>query len=104
MLECLITFNNPLIVDLDGQSWGGFWLDDTDMQKACIQYSAAGDSEEEEYFNENGLTIGYLAEYASSLGYDGVIAHGCCEEDWSVGTQYVVFDPDNIQILERSTC
>lgn len=104
VLECLITLNNPLIVDLGGQSWGGFWLDDTDIQNACIQYSAAGDIEEEEYFNENGLTIGFLAEYASLLGYDGVIAHECYEEDGSVSTQYVVFDPDNIQILERKTC
>lgn len=98
MLTCSLIFKNPLIVNLDGQSWGGFYLDDTKLQDDCIKYVAANDADEEEYFKEEGLTIGFLADYAEFLGYDGLIAHGCYEEDGRTGTQYVAFIPDSIQI------
>lgn len=102
--ECSLTFKNPLIVDLDGQSWGGFHLQDASFEDDCIKYIADGDVEELKYFREEGLTIGFLADYASHLGYDGIIAYGCCEEDNSISTQYVCLYPKNIEIVHVTTC
>ena len=102
VLTCALTLKNPLIVDLNGQSWGGFWLQDTQLQNDCVKYVAANDADEEEYFKEEGLTIGFLAEYAKFLGYDGLVAYNCYEEDDRTGTQYVVFKPNNIQIRKST--
>ena len=97
---CSLTFTKPLVVNLDGQSWGGFFLEDEKLQEACTKYAAGGVPEEEEYFKEEGLTVNFLAGYAETLGYDGVIAYGCMEENGIVGTQYVALKPDVIKILE----
>lgn len=102
VLTCSLTFQNPLIVDLGGQSWGGFFLEDTNLQEACAMYSSFGDEEEEEYFRKNGLTINFLAEYAELLGYDGLVANNCYEEDGSTGTQYVALNSKNI-VIEATT-
>lgn len=96
--QCSLSLQNPLVVDLGGQSWGGFFLDDEKLQNACVKYAAAGDPEEEEYFAEEGLTVNFLASYAESLGYDGLVAYNCFEENSMTGTQYVVFNPENIVI------
>lgn len=99
VLTCSLTFQNPLIVDLEGQSWGGFFLEDCSLQEACALYSSFGDEDEEEYFKENGLTINFLAEYAELLGYDGLIAYNCCEQDGRTGTQYVALVPKTVEII-----
>ena len=101
VLVCQIELKNPLIVNLDGQSWGGFFLDDTDLQEDCVKYVAGNDLQEEEYFKKEGLTINFLAEYAEHKGYDGLIAHNSYEEDGSLGTQYVVFNPENINLVYK---
>ena len=98
IMVCRLEFRDPYIVDLEGQSWGGFFLKDEKIWDACVEYLSAGDAEEEAYFRESGITINFLSDYAESLGYDGVIALNCYEEDESCSTQYVVFDPDNIVI------
>jgi len=100
VLKCSIELVNPLPVDLGGQSWGGFFLDDEKLQNACVQYAAGNDAEELAYFTEEGLTINFLAEYAKYLGYDGLIATNAFEEDGSYGTQYVVFCPEKIKVLQ----
>lgn len=101
VLECKLVLKNPLIVDIQGQSWGGFHLEDEKIEEACIKYAADGDLEEEQYFQEEGLSIGFLAGYAENHGYDGVIAYNCMEENGSSETQYVVFHPENITIKKR---
>lgn len=98
ILICRLEFRNPFIVDLEGQSWGGFSLKDEKMWDACVEHLSGGDSEEEAYFRESGITINFLGNYVESLGYDGLIAMNCYEEDESCGTQYVSFDPKNIVI------
>lgn len=102
VMECTLIFENPLILDLEGQPWGGFHLHNQEMEKACIECAAEGNPNEKEYYQEEGLTIGFLAEYAEKQGYDGVIATNCMEENDSIETQYVVFHPENITIIRRN--
>ena len=97
--SCFLVFNNPLIVYLGGQSWGGIFLSDDKIQEECIQYATCGDLEEVEYYKEEGITINILGEYAEEKGYDGVIAYDCYEEDGSRGIQYVVLSPKQIEIV-----
>lgn len=96
VVNCSIVFYNPLIVDLQSQSWGGFFLKDEELQEKCIKYISEGNLEEESYFREDGITLGYLADYAIYMGYDGIIAYNCTEENNVTETQYVVFTPQNI--------
>lgn len=89
VMECSLLFENPFEVSLSGQSWGGFVLPDEKMQQFCIKYCANGDTEEAQYFMEEGITTDLLAGYLGTLGYDGVILYNCLEEDNSVATQYI---------------
>lgn len=98
ILHCQIRLTNPLVVDLDGQSWGSFFLQDQKLQKMCVKYAANEEKEEIAYFEASGLTIGFLADYAEHIGHDGIVAHNCLEENETISTQYVVFDPQNINI------
>ena len=100
VLYCALELRNPFIVDLNGQSWGGFFLDDELLQNGCIKYIAAGDMEGEDYFKENGLTINFLAEYAEYLGYDGLVAYNCLEENDTCSTQTVVFDANSVKRIK----
>lgn len=100
VIQCNITFSNPLVVDLCGQSWGGFHLQDSSLERNCIKYISFGNMDEEAYFEREGLTIDFLAEYAESLGYDGVVAKGCLEEGGSIETQYVALSPSSISIIK----
>lgn len=99
ILFCEISFSNPLIVDLEGQSWGGFFLEDSRLQEAVTNYAAGGEEEELEYFRESGITIPFLAEFAETCGYDGLIAYNCTEEDGICSTQVVALYPDCVNIL-----
>ena len=98
VLTCDLSFRNPLIVDLDGQSWGGFFLTDERLQEKVVAYAACGDADELEYFREEGVTIPFLASYAESVGYDGLVAYNCMEEDGRCSMQAVAIKPDCIQI------
>lgn len=102
VMECSLTFENPFEVSLSGQSWGGFVLPDEKMQKDCIKYCAAGDKEEEQYFLEEGITTGFLADYLETLGYDGIILHNCLEEDNSTATQLVALKKETVVIKSVS--
>ena len=101
VMHCILDFKNPLIVDIDGQSWGGFFLQDEKLQDECVEYAACGDEEDLEYFKEQGITINFLASYAKTLGYDGLIAHDCYEEDGRYSTQYVAFRPEQITVIDK---
>lgn len=98
IFQCRLNFEKPLVVDLNDQSWGGFFLHDEKLQMATTEYAADGDPEELECFKEEGLTVNFLAEYAKSEGYDGLVLYNCLEEDGCSGTQFVVFSPENITI------
>lgn len=98
VLTCELLFENPLVVDLSGQSWGGFFLSDGQLQKRVVEFAACGDEDEQEYFMEEGITVPFLASYAETLGYDGLVAYNCMEEDGRCSLQAVVFYPDCVLI------
>lgn len=113
--DCELYMKNPLIVDLHGQSWGGFFLDDEELQQKCIEFAAAGDESELEYFKQEGLTAGVLADYVQDAGfsacgfnpshsprYDSLIMMNCKEENDRTSTQIVMFYADDIIIKNRS--
>ena len=99
LMTCDFSFKNPMFVDLEGQSWGGFFLGNEALQDAAVNYAAGGNAEELEYFKEEGLTIPFLASYAETSGYDGVIAYNCMEENGVCSTQVVALNPENIRII-----
>ena len=99
--DCELYMKNPLIVDLHGQSWGGFFLDDEELQQKCIKFAAAGNESELKYFKQEGLTAGFLADYAQDAGYDSLIMMNCKEENERVSTQIVMFYAYDIIIKNR---
>jgi len=102
LYKCAVKMNTPYKIDLNGQSWGGFFIEDSVLFETIIAYLAGDDEEELEYFNETGLTVNFLADYIESLGdYDSLICYNTKEADDSVSTQYVVFKPESITILGK---
>lgn len=108
VMECTLTFNKPLVVDIGGQSWGGFVLDydkeEEELFEAVVQYAAAEDPEEEAYFRGEGITVNFLADYAKTQGYDGLIVYNCLEENGTEETQYVALSPECIRIEKTHRC
>lgn len=98
--DCGFSLSEPLVVDIEGQSWGGFFLEGL-VWDLCIEY-LAGVGEDADYLKEEGLTVNFLADYAEYAGYDGLIVHGCMEENGTIGTQYVVFNPESIMIMGKA--
>ena len=107
VMECALTFQNPLVVDIGGQSWGGFVLDydkEERLFEAVVQHAAAGDPEEEAYFREEGITVNFLADYAKTQGYDGLVVYNCLEENGVEETQYGALYPKCIKIEKIHQC
>lgn len=93
-----VQLERPYEIDLDGQSWGGFFLESADYAKA-VEMAADGNEEELKYFREEGLTVNYFAEYISTIGYDGLICHNCMEENGDTAMQVVVVDISKAKMI-----
>lgn len=107
--ECNISMDDPLIIDLHGQSWGSIMTLDS-IYNEILRYSiisSGGDPDDPDnvetiYFLEYGTTIDFVGSWAQKHGYDGVIAYNVYEDDARyIGTQYIVYHPDNVDIVNN---
>ena len=105
--RCEINLEHPLMIDANGQSWGGMFLEAEPYWKDLLRYAITNsggnpddeDDEETEYWNNSGITLDFIGDWAKENGYDGVIADDVYDDDaGGTNKQYIVFDADNIYI------
>ena len=96
--SCIADFYNTLYVDANEQSWGGMFLEDELFWETVLNYcicASGGDcndpnDEEYEYFHEFGITIDYLAEWAKTRGFDGLVVKNVYDDDINCAFDQVV--------------
>ena len=93
----VIEARHPLEVDVGGQSWGELFLADKELFDAVAQYAANGNPEERAYFQEKGINVDYLADYAQENGYDLLIAKNVYEECGWPSDEYIALEGSSIR-------
>lgn len=113
VLKATITAEKVLEFEGSGASWGSIWTGIDTIDQAVWEYILKSEcydkdgnviEEEKEYWEENGPTLNYIAEWASAQGYDLVIAHDVYDDTSNtIDTNYVVLNNSVLTMEQEFT-